>query len=81
MWIGNMAGREQLTNAWKENMLAIFRAGNGKNLNFYTECSNRVLRTVLRKCQLIEYDRCEKQKNEEGLLIPGFRVNGNSVLA
>lgn len=67
MRIGNMAAREQITNTWKENMLAIFRAGNGKNLNFYTECRNRVLRTVLRKHQLIEYDRCEKQKNEEEL--------------
>lgn len=67
MWIGNTAAREQLTNAWKESMLAIVRAGNGKNLNFYTECRNRVLRTVSRKRQLTECDRCEKQKNEEGL--------------
>lgn len=57
--------QRQPANAWKEDTLATVQTGNGNNLNFYTECRNRVRRTVLRKCQLNEYDRCEKGRNEE----------------
>jgi hypothetical protein len=55
----------QSENAWEENTLAIVQAGNCKNLNFYTECRDMELKTVLRKCQLIGYDRCEKERNEK----------------
>jgi hypothetical protein len=49
----------------KEHILVIVQARNDRNLNFYIGSRNKEHWIDLKKCQLIEFDRCEKGRNEE----------------